>query len=91
MPSNEEDAVVFKQPATLAERTEVAGKCCESLKITMPMVVDSIDDAVDERYAGWPERIFIVDASGRIAYAGGLGPWGFKPDDLERWLKANVP
>jgi hypothetical protein len=31
-----------------------------------------------------------VGRDGKIAYAGGQGPWGFKPDEVADWLKANV-
>jgi hypothetical protein len=56
----------------------------------MPRVVDDLDNKVDGLYAGWPERMFVVDAAGRIAYAGNQGPWGFKPDEVESWLRKNV-
>jgi len=39
-----------------------------------------VDEVVRER----------VDAAGRIAYAGQQGPWGFKPDKIERWLKTHI-
>jgi hypothetical protein len=46
-----------------------------------------MDNRVDELYAGWPERIFVIDPDGKIAYAGKPGPWGFKPDEAERALR----
>ena len=91
MPSNEKEQVVFTQPKTFDERAGVAKKCCEKLKLSMPCVVDTLDNAVDNAYAGWPERIFIVDTAGKIAYVGNQGPWGFKPEEAEAWLKANLP
>ena len=27
-------------------------------------------------YAAWPERLFVVDQKGEIAYVGGQYPWG---------------
>ena len=90
MPVNEEQGVVFEQPKTFGRRADIAGQCCERLKLTMPCVVDSIDNAVDEAYAAWPERIFIIGVDGRIVYAGGQGPFGFKPDEAEKWLRANL-
>lgn len=35
-------------------------------------------------YAAWPERLYLVDLGGRVAYAGGRGPFGFKPAQLKR-------
>jgi len=49
--------------------------------------VDTMDNQVDGLYAAWPERIFVVDRQGKIAYAGRQGPWGFKPEEAERALR----
>jgi hypothetical protein len=46
-----------------------------------------MDNRVDNLFAAWPERIFIIGADGRVAYAGAQGPWGFKPEEAERSLK----
>jgi hypothetical protein len=42
-----------------------------------------MDDAVMTAYAAHPDRLYLVDSDGRVAYAGGRGPWGFKPDELK--------
>lgn len=85
--SNEKDEVVWSTPTSWSERQTIASSCCASLDLTIPCVVDTIENEVDELYAGWPERIFIVDAEGKIAYAGGIGPFGFNPSQAERRLK----
>ncbi len=90
MPVNEREGVVCKQPTALAERQAVAARCNTALGLSMPCVVDTIDNTTDERYAGWPERIFIVDEQGKIAYAGKSGPWGFKPREAEARLKRHA-
>ena len=87
MKSNAEDDVVFNDPRTWMERGRVASMCRKKMSLTMPCVVDTMDDEVDNSYAGWPERIFIVDSEVKIAYAAEQGPWGFKPRDAERALK----
>ena len=48
----------------------------------MPMVVDAVDNAVASAYGGWPDRLYLVGRDGRIAYRGGEGPFGFKPNEL---------
>jgi hypothetical protein len=48
----------------------------------MPMVVDGVDNAVASAYGGWPDRLYFVGRDGRIAFQGGEGPFGFKPDEL---------
>jgi hypothetical protein len=54
----------------------------------MPVFVDEMDNTVSEAFAAWPERIYVVDAAGRIAYAGAPGPWGFDPDAAAKALAA---
>ncbi len=90
MDENEEQRIVFETPKTQPRRDEIARTCCADLKVTMPCVVDTLDDAVDAKYAAWPERLFVIDAAGRVAYASKPGPWGFKPEELNRWLRKNV-
>src|SRR5206468_7455206 len=29
-------------------------------------------------YSAWPDRIYVVDVAGRVAYKGAPGPWGFR-------------
>ncbi len=88
--SNRADQVVFAQPTTLADRKSIAARCCRALQMTMPCVVDDIHNSADHAYAAWPERLFIVDTTGRIAYAGGQGPFGFEPRAAARWLRRHV-
>jgi hypothetical protein len=40
----------------------------------------------DGIYAGWPERLYIVDEHGIIAYKGKTGPFGYHPEEVEAWL-----
>jgi hypothetical protein len=88
--SNTEDDVVFDQPITFGMRQDVAQQCSAALSLTMPCVVDDMGNSVDNAYAGWPERLFVVDADGRIAYSGGQGPFNFEPDEVAAWLGENV-
>jgi hypothetical protein len=54
----------------------------------MPVLVDGMDDAASEAFAAWPERVYVVGSGGRIAFAGGPGPWGFDPDEAATALEA---
>ena len=56
----------------------------------MPMLVDSIDNSVDEKYVGLPMRLFLVDGDGKIAYAGDKGPWGWDDEGFEDAIKGLV-
>jgi len=54
--------------------------------MSMPMVVDEMDDRVGHAYSGMPDRLYLLDRKGRIAYKSGRGPFGFKPGELEQAL-----
>lgn len=57
----------------------------------IPALVDELDDAVSIAYAAWPDRLYLVDLEGRIAYHGGRGPFGFDPDGLEAAIRTLNP
>ena len=84
--NNENAGIVIKQPRTDADRTEVAKTCCAKLEITMPLVVDTIDDRVGHAYSGMPDRLYVIDRDGKVSYQGGRGPFGFKPGEMEQAL-----
>ncbi len=75
---------------TAAERHAVASTCAARLELTMPAVVDELDNAVASAYGGWPDRLYLVGADGRIAYQGGEGPFGFKPHELEQAIEREL-
>jgi hypothetical protein len=56
----------------------------------MPVAVDGVDNAADKAYAAWPERIYVIGQGGRIVFKGGMGPFGFKPDEAEKKLAEQV-
>lgn len=77
---------VIKQPTSDEERSSVAKTCCTALKVAMPMVVDTIDDRVGNAYSGMPDRLYIIDKWGKVAYKGGRGPMGFKSGEMQQSL-----
>lgn len=54
--------------------------------MTMPMLVDTIDDRVGHAYSGMPDRLYLIDRDGVVAYQGGRGPFGFRPAEMEQSL-----
>jgi hypothetical protein len=58
----------IKQPTTLAERCEVATLCRTTQKVTMPVVVDEIDDRVSRAYRAVPAQLYVIDDAGRFVY-----------------------
>ena len=91
MPQNEKDKVLVKDPTTDAERQKVAEDFAKQFKLKLPVLLDTIDDAMEKNYAGWPDRLYVIDAEGKVAYKGGPGPRGFKTEEvspvLEKLLK----
>ena len=88
---NIEDDVLVASTRTLDERVNVAGMCVRNLGIELPALVDEPDNRVERAYTGWPDRLYVIDRDGRVAYKSGAGPFGFKPADVEAALKRIVP
>jgi len=90
MDVNVSDGVLVPTTKTDDERINVAGLCVTKLGIELPALVDESDDAVERAYTGWPDRLYVVDADGRIAYKSAAGPFGFRPSEVEAALKRLV-
>lgn len=87
MESNVEEAVLIANHVSLEDRFSAARAGVARLGLTMPVLVDGMDDAVSDAFAAWPERIYVVDGDGRIAHTGGPGPFEFDPDDATEALE----
>jgi hypothetical protein len=83
---NKRAGVDVRQPRTTEERCKVALQCNVVLKMKMPLVVDKIDDKVGLAYSGGPDRLYVIDREGKVAYKGGRGPFGFRPREMEQAL-----
>ena len=68
-------------PDTISGRSLAATACRTALKIPFRILIDSMDDRVATRWAGWPVRIFVVECDGTVVYSGRPGPWGFSPGE----------
>ena len=86
MQSNVKDSVVFATPKNEDERAYVAGACVRKLGIKFPAVLDEFGNSTEQAYTGWPDRIYLVDQNGRVAYKSRPGPFGFKADELSAAL-----
>ena len=76
-------ALDLYEPKTIEERKAAAGRCENMLKYGIKTYVDEMDNTVNNLYAGWPTRLYLIGQDGRVAYAGGSGPWGFKPKEFK--------
>jgi hypothetical protein len=87
LPENRRSGIAVHEPRSDDERREVAQTCAAKLEMSMLTVIDGIDNAVASVYGGWPDRLYLIGSDGRIAYQGGEGPFGFKPEELELALE----
>ena len=78
--------MLLAQHRDLGDRCAAARAGVERLGLTMPVLVDGMDDAVSEAFAAWPERLYVAEPGGRLAYVGGPGPFEFEPDDAAEAL-----
>lgn len=86
MESNVKDKVVFASPKDEEERALLAGSCVRKLGIKFPALIDGFDNTTEKAYTGWPDRIYLIDGHGRVAFKSRPGPFGFKPDELKAAL-----
>ena len=78
MQSNIKDQVVFASPKNEEERAYIAGACVRKLGIKIPSVLDEFGNGTERAYTGWPDRLYLIDAQGRIAYKSKPGPVWFR-------------
>ncbi|MBT3808787.1 MAG: hypothetical protein HOM58_18125 [Rhodospirillaceae bacterium] len=89
-PSNLDDDVLFTQPTSDDERAEVAAACMLRFNFSFPMVLDDMTDQTSSTYMAMPERLYMLDASGRVTWKCGIGPHLFDPDGFEEAVKDQV-
>jgi type I thyroxine 5'-deiodinase len=90
MQSNLRDHVLFASPKNETERFDVAGACVRKLGIKFPALVDGFDNRVETAYTGWPDRLYLIAAGGRVVYKSKPGPFGFNPSLLAASMKSTV-
>lgn len=86
MKSNVKDDVCYAQPKTLEQRMAIANDFTKRFKYPLPFGVDDMSNAAELAYSAWPERLYIIDETGHIAYRGGMGPFNYKPAEARDWL-----
>lgn len=88
LPVNVRQNVIFANPKTGEEREQVADACVRKLNIEIPAIVDKLDNAVERAYTAWPDRLYVIDRNGKVAFKSAAGPFGFHPKQMEDALVA---
>jgi hypothetical protein len=84
----DKDDVCYAQPKTLEQRVVIANDFIKRFKFPLPFGIDDMSNAANDAYAAWPERLYVIDESGHIAYRGGMGPFNYNPVEVREWLAA---
>ena len=83
---NDAEGITLAQPVDLKDRFAAAQQCSGHVDLSMPLLVDGMDDAVGHAYSAMPDRLYLIDRDGKVAYKGGRGPFGFNPSELRQAL-----
>ncbi len=78
---------MFASPRSSEARGEVANSCVRRLGIQIPALMDDMNDSVESAYTAWPDRLYVIDREGRVAYKSRPGPYGFDPKGVAEALK----
>jgi Iodothyronine deiodinase len=90
MPSNIKENILIASASTLLQRDEAAKTCVVKLGIHIPAVVDDMQDTTERAYTAWPDRLYVLDREGRVAYKSKAGPFGFHPTAMAKVLRSLV-
>lgn len=90
MESNIREKVVFASPKDEDERALVAGACVRKLGIKFPAVLDEFGNTTEQAYTGWPDRMYLIDSHGKVAYKSRPGPFGFNTDELRAAVERSL-
>lgn len=86
MDVNDRDGVLESTHRSLEDRAQSAHRFCRATRSSVTTVVDDMEDSVSLAYSGAPDRLYLIDRDGRVAYKGGRGPLGLNTDELEQAL-----
>ena len=85
-------APIVEEPISLAERFAVAQTCLSHMSLEgIPALIDQMDDRAAWHYQAFPDRLYLIGKSGKVAYRGARGPFGFLPHELEAAIQRELP
>ncbi len=91
MKANVTEGTCYLQPRSLGDRVAIANDFIKRFQYPIPLGIDSLADTAMRIYGGWPERLYVIDESGKIVYKGGMGPFQYHPEEVRAWLEKRFP
>ncbi len=68
----------------------MAQACALRLEFSIPTLIDDMENSTDQKYYALPDRLYLIDRDGRVAYRGAPGPFGFIAAELETAIEALI-
>ena len=87
LPDNTVEGIEFNSPDKKDKRAEIAGLCMLRYNFPFPMLLDNMTDEAEDKYRSEPDRLYVINSDGDIAWKSGLGPFYF---DVEGWCEAII-
>ncbi len=84
------EGIDLQAAASYEQKEEYGALCVRKLDIHFTTVIDGMDAKVEQDYTALPDRMYLVDKAGKIAYKSEPGPHGFLPEDLELAIKKEL-
>jgi len=78
--------VCLNQHKTMEERLEVAKTFKEKYDFQIPLLVDTMENTLDNKYACWPERFFIIQHGVMKLVGSPTTEYGYDRESISRWL-----
>lgn len=81
--------VTIAQHKTLEQRQKACGGCLQSLGVSIPTVLDSMDNSFNDTYACWPLRFYLLD-NGIIEHIAQPSEGAYNPDEIDEFLRKKL-
>jgi len=88
---NLKEKISVASPKNLLERCTLAETCLTKLSLKIPPLIDDLANSTEIAYTAWPDRLYVLDREGNIAYKSKPGPYGFRPGEMADVLKRLLP
>ena len=70
---------------TTDDRLVAARAFAQKVDLERPLLVDTIDDELENRYEARPDRLYVIKG-GKVLWRGGVGPFDYDADGLKTFL-----